>query len=110
NLTRERLAHRIPSIARSTMRGNWACALMGSPDSRPVIGAVDQVDGLYMMGGDSGTSFKTAPAIGKSLSELILEGAATTVDLHPFRPSRFADGESWVDAIDHRAGNAAVSR
>ncbi len=108
--TRERLARRIPSIARSTARGNWACALMGSPDSRPVIGGIDQYDGLYTMAGDNGSSFKTAPAIGKCLTELMLDGRATTVDLTPFRPSRFAEGKPWVDEFDYDLVDASVSR
>lgn len=110
NWTREQLAKRIPSIARSTARGNWACALMGSRDSRPLIGAIGQYEGLYLMGGDSGTSFKTAPAIGKSLSELVLEGEASTVDLYPFRPSRFAEGQPWVDETDYDLEHASISR
>lgn len=110
DFARERLSQRIPSIARSTARGNWACALMGSSDSRPIIGSVDQYDGLFMMGGDNGTSFKTAPAIGKSLSELVLTGASKTVDLHPFRPSRFAEGKPWSDATDYELKNASISR
>lgn len=110
DFTRDQLAKRIPSISRSTVRGNWACALMGSPDSRPLIGALEQVEGLYCMAGDNGTSFKTAPAIGKCLSELILEGEATTVDLTPFRPSRFAEGEPWVDEHDYDLVDASVSR
>lgn len=110
DFARERLAQRIPSVARSTARGNWACALMGSSDSRPIIGAVDQYDGLFMMGGDNGTSFKTAPAIGKCLSELILTGTSTTVDLHPFRPSRFAEGEPWWDPTGYDLEHASISR
>ncbi len=110
DFTRAQMAKRFPSISHSTVRGNWACALMGSPDSRPVIGAIEQVDGLYTMAADNGTSFKTAPAIGKCLSELILEGEATTVDLTPFRPSRFAEGQPWRDEYDYELENASVSR
>jgi len=110
NWTREQLTKRVPSISRSTARGNWACALMGSRDSRPLIGSIDQYEGLYLMGGDSGTSFKTAPAIGKSLSELVLEGQASTVDLYPFRPSRFAEGQPWVDETDYDLEHASISR
>ncbi|HYH13166.1 MAG TPA: FAD-binding oxidoreductase [Thermomicrobiales bacterium] len=110
DFTRRQLSERIPSIARSTVRGNWACALMGSPDSRPLIGALDRYEGLYCMAGDNGTSFKTAPAIGKCLSELILHGASTTVDLTPFRPSRFAEGKPWVDEHDYDLVDASVSR
>jgi sarcosine oxidase, subunit beta len=107
---REQLSKRLPYVARSTARGNWACALMGSPDSRPVIGAIGQYAGLYTMTGDSGTSFKTAPAIGKCLSELVTQGEATAVDLHPFRPSRFSEGEPWVDELAYDVENASVSR
>jgi sarcosine oxidase subunit beta len=110
DFTREQMAKRYPSIDHSTVRGNWACALMGSPDSRPLIGAIEQVDGLYTMAGDNGTSFKTAPAIGKCLAELMLAGEATTVDLGPFRPSRFAEGRPWVDEHDYDLESASVSR
>jgi sarcosine oxidase subunit beta len=110
DFTRQQMGNRFPSIANSTARGNWACALMGSPDSRPVIGAIEQYDGLYTMAGDNGTSFKTAPAIGKCLSELIVDSEATTVDLTPFRPSRFAEGAPWVDATDYDLEDASVSR
>ncbi|HEV2128351.1 MAG TPA: FAD-binding oxidoreductase [Thermomicrobiales bacterium] len=110
DFTREQLRKRIPSIAQSTVRGNWACALMGSPDGRPLIGAIKQYDGLYTMAGDNGTSFKTAPAIGKCLSELMLEGEATTVDLTPFRPSRIVEGQPWVDRYDYDLVDASVSR
>jgi sarcosine oxidase subunit beta len=110
DFTRQQMAKRYPAIARSTVRGNWECALMGSPDSRPLIGAIDRVDGLYTMTGDNGTSFKTAPAIGRCLSELILDGAATTVDLALFRPARFAEGATWADAHDYDLEDASVSR
>jgi sarcosine oxidase, subunit beta len=110
DMTRRQLSKRIPSIARSTARGNWACALMGSQDARPVIGALEQYEGLYTMAGDNGTSFKTAPAIGKCLAELMLDGRASTVDLAPFRPSRFAEGKPWVDAFDYGHEHASVSR
>lgn len=97
NHCREQLVNRFPVMRHSTMRGTWAGILMRSADSRPVIGAIDQYEGLYCMSGDSGTSFKTSPAIGKCLSELITDGASSTVDLAPFRPSRFAEGKPWVD-------------
>ncbi len=94
---RRQLVHRFPVMRHSTMRGAWAGILMRSGDSRPVIGALDQYEGLYCMTGDSGTSFKTSPAIGKCLSELITTGTSQTVDLTPFRPSRFDEGKPWVD-------------
>jgi sarcosine oxidase, subunit beta len=106
NHCREQLVNRFPVMRHSTMRGTWAGILMRSADSRPVIGAIPNYEGLYTMTGDSGTSFKTSPAIGKCLSELITTGASKTVDLTPFRPSRFAEGDLWID--EHSYGNDEI--
>jgi sarcosine oxidase, subunit beta len=100
---RQQLVHRFPTMRHSTMRGTWAGALMRSADARPLIGALPEYDGLYCMAGDSGTSFKTSPAIGRCLSELITAGRSTTVDLMPFRASRFAEGKPWMDEHNYGA-------
>ncbi len=109
-LCRSKIAERFPVMRRSTVRGNWQGILMMSPDSRPIIGRVPGYEGLYCMAGDSGTSFKTSPAIGKCLSELITEGVATTVDLTPFRATRFAEGQLWRDEFDYGLERATISR
>ncbi|MCD6031038.1 MAG: putative dependent oxidoreductase, partial [Thermomicrobiales bacterium] len=33
------------------------------------------------------------PAIGRCMAELLLDGAASGIDITPFRPSRFAEGD-----------------
>lgn len=110
DLCREKLAKRIPVMHSANMRGNWTCVLMRSPDSRPIIDQLAGYDGLFTMAGDSGTSFKTAPAIGKCLAEWITEGCAKTVDLTPFRASRFAEGKPWHDVHSYASGAVTVSR
>jgi sarcosine oxidase, subunit beta len=92
------LAARFPVFENAAMRGGWTGVYMMSPDHHPIIGKMDGYDGLFVMAGDSGSSFKTAPATGICLSQLMLDGSAKLVDLHPFRPSRFAEGAPWVDA------------
>jgi sarcosine oxidase, subunit beta len=109
-LCRGKIARRFPVMRQSTVRGNWQGILMMSPDSRPVIGALPEYAGLYCMAGDSGTSFKTSPAIGKCLAELITQGRASTVDLTPFRASRFAEGKLWRDEFDYGLERATISR
>src|SRR6266850_117368 len=94
---REALSARLPVFADATMRGGWAGMIMMSPDGRPIIDQIPSVAGLYCMLGDSGTSFKTSPAIGKCLAEWILDGKPKTVDLTPFRSTRFAEGKPWQD-------------
>src|SRR5438309_412341 len=78
--------------------------IMMSADGRPIIDRLGP-DGLWGMLGDSGTSFKTSPAIGRCLAEWIVTGASTTADLHPFRASRFAEGRPWHDP-DHYGGQS----
>ncbi|QBD82483.1 FAD-binding oxidoreductase [Ktedonosporobacter rubrisoli] len=108
-LCREYLSKRFPGMQASPMRGGWACMLMDSPDGHPMIGALPAYQGLYCMAGDSGTSFKTAPAIGKCLSELITRGSSS-IDLTPFRPSRFAENALWQDDFRYGIERARISR
>jgi sarcosine oxidase subunit beta len=107
---RRALAARVPAFADATMRGGWAGMIMMSPDGRPIIDRIPSIAGLYCMLGDSGTSFKTAPAIGRGLAEWIVHGEPRTVDLAPFRSTRFAEGRPWMDADHYGRETATVSR
>jgi sarcosine oxidase subunit beta len=60
--------------------------------------------------GDSGTSFKTAPAIGMCLAEWVVNGEPQTVDLAPFRSTRFAEGKPWVDENAYSPKLQTISR
>jgi sarcosine oxidase subunit beta len=100
--TRDALAARFPVFTGATMRGGWTGMYMMSPDHHPIIGTLDKAEGLFVMTGDSGSCFKTAPATGVCLAELMTGGEAKLVDLTPFRPSRFAEGKPWVD--EHQYG------
>jgi sarcosine oxidase subunit beta len=106
---RAALAARWPRFAEATMRGGWAGMIMMSPDGRPIIDRVGP-EGLWGMLGDSGTSFKTSPAIGRCLAEWILTGTSTTSDLHPFRASRFAEGRPWQDPDHYGRERLTISR
>ena len=97
---RAALTTRFPAFEDAPMRGGWAGMIMMSPDGRPVIERVGSVEGLWVMAGDSGTSFKTSPAIGRCLAEWITAGAPATADLTPFSSRRFAEGRPWHD-VDH---------
>lgn len=107
---RRTLAARFPAFAQATMRGGWSGIYMMSPDGRPIIDQVPSVPGLYVMLGDSGTSFKTSPAIGMCLAEWITGGEPRTVDLTPFRSTRFAEGKPWVDENAYSPKLQTISR
>jgi sarcosine oxidase subunit beta len=109
-LCREALATRFPAFERSTMRGGWAGMIMMSPDGRPIIDQIPSVPGLFVMLGDSGTSFKTSPAIGRCLAEWIVKGRPETADLSRFRSTRFAEGQPWIDSTDYGIERPTISR
>jgi sarcosine oxidase subunit beta len=104
------VTERFPVMRGAASRGAWAGMFMESPDQRPVIGPLPPYEGLYAITGDSGTSFKTAPAIGRGLSELILAGASRTVDLEPFRADRLAGGAGRLQGPGYTPEPGTVSR
>jgi sarcosine oxidase subunit beta len=107
---RTTLAARLPAFADATMRGGWAGMIMMSDDGRPIIDQFPSVPGLYGMLGDSGTSFKTSPAIGRCLAEWIAHGKPKLLDLTPFRSTRFAEGKPWVDEDHYGRERLTISR
>lgn len=86
----ERTVKRVPALAEA---GIWR-AVTGvydvSPDFRPLIGEIPGVSGLYVVAGFSGMGFKISPAVGLTVSELLLDGKARSVDISSFAPDRFA--------------------
>ena len=87
----DRASRRIPKLENAeVMRGVTGVYDM-TPDSRPLLGEIPDVRGLYVCAGFSGMGFKISPAIGIVMSELLLAGAAKTVDISAFSPDRFAN-------------------
>ena len=88
------LSRRMPAMAGATTLHGYAGIYDMTPDTHPILSGVDGLDGLFLMLGFSGAGFKKGPAIGECMAELISQGRSSTVDLTPFRLSRFAD-DSW---------------
>jgi sarcosine oxidase subunit beta len=107
---RARLVARFPGMTEAPMRGGWAGMVMMSPDGRPIIDQVADISGLFVMAGDSGTSFKTSPAIGRCLAEWIVDGQPRTADLHPFRAARFTEDNPWSEVATYGRVHRTVSR
>jgi sarcosine oxidase subunit beta len=88
----ERIVRRVPGLIEGTFRTSHSGQDgLSTPDQRPMLGPAGP-DGFYLDCGHSGTGFKTAPAVGLGMAELILDGAATSVDIAPFAFTRFAAG------------------
>jgi sarcosine oxidase subunit beta len=82
---------RLPWMEAGTLRTAHGGQDGIAPDQHAILGAAGP-EGFYLDCGHSGTGFKTAPAVGLCLSELILDGAARTVDISAFSLDRFAAG------------------
>ncbi len=87
----DRIIERIPIMESGGLHSDHGGYDGITPDQRAVLGQAGP-EGFYLQCGFSGTGFKIAPAIGACMSELILDGVATTADITPFAPQRFAEG------------------
>ncbi|HYQ89439.1 MAG TPA: FAD-binding oxidoreductase, partial [Candidatus Binatia bacterium] len=67
---------RVPLLERANILNGWAGLYDTTPDHHAIVGGVDEVKGLYLAVGFSGHGFMHSPAIGASLSELIVDRAA----------------------------------
>ncbi|MCD9189273.1 MAG: FAD-binding oxidoreductase [Pyrinomonadaceae bacterium] len=63
-----------------------------TPDHHAILGGCD-VEGLYFANGFSGHGVMHSPATGKALSEIILDGKASFLDVSCLSFDRFAKGE-----------------
>ena len=98
---RARLVRRIPPMAGAPMRGGWAGAITVTADGKPIIDRHPGVEGVWFCAGDNGTSFKTAPAVGRAVAEWITAGAPSFVSLHPFRASRYREGAPIIGEFEY---------
>jgi sarcosine oxidase, subunit beta len=90
------LVQRLPAMARGAGAFGWAAPDGYGKDGHALLGRAPELEGLYLATGGSGTSFKTAPAIGEAIAGLIVDGRAQHVDLTPFRVTRFAENQPLV--------------
>jgi glycine/D-amino acid oxidase-like deaminating enzyme len=70
----------------------WAGMIDVTPDEIPVLGPIEGRPGLFVATGFSGHGFGIGPAAGYVMAQLAV-GEAPMVDLHPFRFTRFAEGD-----------------
>ena len=91
-----RLHHRFPAAAEATIADAWAGLYDMTPDAHPILGEV--AAGIYAACGFSGHGFMQSPAVGRALAEEIL-GESPSLDLSPYRLSRFEDDASFPEEL-----------
>jgi glycine/D-amino acid oxidase-like deaminating enzyme len=77
-----------PALGDAEIVTTGACYRPVIEDGLPLMGAVPEIDGAFVATGHSVWGMLNAPASGEAMAELILDGAARTVDLRPFDPAR----------------------
>ena len=87
----ERICLRMPLMEKGALHSAHGGYDGITPDQHPLLGAAGP-EGFYLDCGHSGTGFKTAPAVGLCMSELILDSKATSVDISSLSPNRFEQG------------------
>lgn len=92
--TVEKLAHRFPGLADGAVASTYAGCYDVTPDFNPVMSRTD-IEGLVLAVGFSGHGFKIAPAVGRLVADLVVDGRSSDprIPESDFRLSRFAEGQ-----------------
>lgn len=91
-------ARRVPPLAEAKVMRAYAGLRDLTPDYHGILGQIPEVPGFYVACGFSGHGFMHAPAIGRLMAELIVDGQARSLDLAPLAPERFRTGEIQAEA------------
>jgi sarcosine oxidase subunit beta len=82
---------RMPLLGQARRAAHWAGLYEVTPDAHPIFGG-SPVEGFNICAGFSGHGFMHGPVSGKLMSEYILDGAFSTVDVSILDLARFEDG------------------
>ena len=95
----ELIGGRFPSLenARIDPRQCWAGLYPETEDHHAIVGESPGINGFVQCVGFGGHGIMHAPAAGRAVAEIVTQGACTTFDLHPLRPTRFDEGDLTVE-------------
>ena len=82
---------RMPLLEKASRASHWAGLYEVTPDAHPIFGKTS-LEGFLVCAGFSGHGFMHGPVAGKLMSEFILDGAFSTVDVSALDLARFEEG------------------
>jgi glycine/D-amino acid oxidase-like deaminating enzyme len=85
----EKAMRRVPALEHAQVRHAWAGLRPLTPDGRAILDWAPEVEGLYLAVGFCGHGFQHSPAVGETVTEVLLDGRST-LDIHDLRLGRFA--------------------
>jgi glycine/D-amino acid oxidase-like deaminating enzyme len=94
DITVDKVGTRFPGFTDAAISSSYAGCYDVTPDWNPVISTAG-LDGLVVAAGFSGHGFKIAPAVGRLVADLVVDGHSNDprVPQSDFRLSRFAEGD-----------------
>jgi sarcosine oxidase, subunit beta len=90
-LNLEAAIERMPLVEKASRAAHWAGLYEVTPDAHPIYGGTD-VKGFFLCTGFSGHGFMHGPISGKLMSEYILDGKFSSVDVSMLDLNRFKEG------------------
>ncbi|MBK9601049.1 MAG: FAD-binding oxidoreductase [Anaerolineales bacterium] len=87
----EAAIERMPLMEKASRASHWAGLYEVTPDAHPIYGKTD-VNGFFLCTGFSGHGFMHGPISGKLMSEFILDGKFSSVDVSMLDLKRFEEG------------------
>jgi sarcosine oxidase subunit beta len=94
DLTVDKVGTRFPGFADAAISSSYAGCYDVTPDWNPVI-STTELHGLIVAAGFSGHGFKIAPAVGRLVADLVVDGHSNDprIPHSDFRLSRFDEGD-----------------
>lgn len=89
----EAAIERMPLVEKASRASHWAGLYEVTPDAHPIYGGTD-VKGFYLCAGFSGHGFMHGPVSGKLMTEYMLDGKYSTLDVSMLDLKRFEEGRS----------------
>lgn len=89
----EAAIERMPLLENASRASHWAGLYEVTPDAHPIFGNTS-VEGFLVCAGFSGHGFMHGPIAGKLMSELILDGEFSSVNVSLLDLARFEEGRS----------------
>ena len=89
---------RVPVLKQAEILRGWGGLYAMTPDENPIIGEIPEIKGFFCATGFSGHGFQHGPAVGRILSELILD-RNTSFNLSPFNYDRFKKCKKTTELI-----------
>ncbi len=84
-------AYRLPLMQEAVIASQMAGLYEVTPDAHPIFGQSREVAGFFIAAGFSGHGFQHSPAAGKVIGEILLDGAAHTIDVSMLDLERFRE-------------------